>query len=244
MITRAIPLLLLALPAWAAELPARLDWSQRVEIATPVSGVVEAVHVLPGQRVPKGTVLLGLNQTAFKAGLLEARADLDRLGQEVADAERELARANELYARTVSSTTELDAARLRHARAGALLAAAEARSEQARRQLDESEPRAPYDALVLDRMAEPGMTVAAQCQPPALLVLARADEMVARAELAAGQAATLRPGDAAAVLFAGRTLAGKVAAVRARADGRYLLDVAIPREDGMVAGLAATIQLP
>lgn len=235
-----------ALPAaaQAADLSAQLEWSQRLEVAAPVSGVVETVHVQPGQRVEKGAVLLSLNQTVFKANLMEARADIDRLGQEQADAQRELDRANELYARTVSSTTELDASRLRHARASALLAAAAARVEKARRLLDESEPRAPYDALVLDRAAEPGMAVAAQCQPPVLLVLARADEIIARASLGIGQAAGLKPGDRASVSIGSRTVEGKVAAVRARADGRYQLDVAIPRASGLLAGMAASIRLP
>lgn len=244
MISRIALLALFTAPASAAELPAQLDWSQRLEIAVPVSGVVDTVNVQPGQRVQKDAVLLSLNPTVFKASLMEARADTDRLGQEAADAQRELDRANELYARTVSSTTELDAAKLRHARAAALLAGAEARVEKARRQLDESAPRAPFDALVLDRAAEPGLAVAGQCQPPVLLVLARADEIIARAALSAGQAAALKPGAKAGVSVGGKSVAGRIAAVRAKADGHYQLDVAIPRGQGLVAGMAATIRLP
>lgn len=230
-------------PSLAADLAAQLDWSQRVEIATPVSGIVETVDVQPGQRVGKGGQLLSLNPTAFKAALMEARADIDRLTQEQADAKRDLDRATELYARTVSSTTELDAAKLRHARASALLAAAEARVEKARRQLDESAPRAPYDALVLDRLAEPGMAVAGQCQPATLLILARADEIVARAGVSAGTAAGLKTGSKADVVVNGRTIDGRISAVRARADGRYQIDVAIPR-GSLMAGMAASIRLP
>lgn len=243
MIARVALLTLAASSALAADIPAQLDWSQRVELSTPVTGVVDMVHVQPGQRVQKGTILLSLNQSVFKANLMEARTDIDRLSQDKADAERELERANELYARTVSSTTELDAAKLRHARAGALLAAAEARAEKARRQLEESEPRAPFDAIVLDRLAEPGLAVAGQCQPPALLVLARADEIVARAGIPVGQAAAIKPGDKASVSAGGRVIDGKVAAVRARADGRYQIDVAVPRGN-LLAGMAASIRLP
>lgn len=240
----ALLTLLAATSASAADLPARLDWSQRVDIAASVSGVVETVHVQPGQRVAKGSVLVSLNQTLFKANLMEARADIDRLGQEAADAQRELDRANELYARTVSSTTELDAAKLRHARANALLAAAEARVEKARRLLDESEPRAPFDAVVLDRAAQAGMAVAAQCQPPVLVTLARSDELVASADLSPGQAAAVKPGDRAAVGVAGKSFEGSITAVRAGADGRHRLDVTLPRADGLVPGMTATIRLP
>ncbi len=241
---RLAVLLVIVAPAWAADLPARLDWSQPVQLASAVSGVVETVNVRPGQSVRAGEVLASLNQTLFKAALLEARADIDRLTQEEADASRELARVNELYARTVAATTELDAARLRHARALSLLVAAQARVERARRQLDETEVRAPFEARVLERRAEPGLVVAAQCQPTALLTVARADEIVARAPITAERAARLRPGTSLAVMAGGQTHAGQVAAVRAQADGRYLLDVLFPRPEGLVAGMAATIRLP
>jgi hypothetical protein len=55
------------------------------------------------------------------------------LSEEQADATRDLERVRELYARTVASTTELDAAKLRHARASSGLAAAQARVERSRR---------------------------------------------------------------------------------------------------------------
>ena len=244
MIVRALLFLLPTGVALATDLPAQLDWSQRVEVSSSVSGVIETVNVQPGQRIPKGTPLLSLNQTVPKANLMEARADADRFGQEAADARRDLDRASELYARTVSSTTELDAAKLRHARANALLTAAEARLEKARRLLDESEPRAPFDAVVLDRRAEPGMVVASQCQPPLLLILARADEILARANLAANLAAAIKPGAPASVSVDGKSIAGKVAAVRAKDDGRYQVEVAVRHGGDLMAGMAATIQLP
>lgn len=244
MLMRFVALFLLAATASAADLSAQLTWSQQVDISVPVSGVVEAIHVQPGQRVARGTPLLRLNQTVFKANLMEARADLDRLNQESVDARRELERANELYARTVSSTTELDAARLRHASTQARLAMAEARLEKARRHLDESEPRAPYDALVLDRFAEPGMTVAAQCQPATLLQLARADELLARASVSPEQLAQLRLEDPAQVVLTGDAIPARIIALRSRADGRYQVDVALTRADGLLPGMAASIRLP
>lgn len=229
--------------AHAVDLAGQLDWSQRVELSLSVSGLLDSVAVQPGQIVRKGEILAGLNPTVFEAGVMEARADIDRLTNEEADAKRELDRANELYARTVSSTTELDVSKLRHARASALLNAAQARVERARRLLDESQVRAPFDAIVLDRLAEPGIATS-QCQPTPLLAVARADQILARAQIDAQQAARLKPGAAAEVSVGGQTHAGKVLAIRARPDARYLLEVAIPRSDGLVAGLAATVRLP
>jgi RND family efflux transporter MFP subunit len=239
----AILSLLIALPAVAADLPAQLDWYQRVELSTPVSGVVASVNVQPGQTVSKGTLLLSLNPTLFRASLTEAEADSTRLGEDLADAQKELKRADELYARTVTSTSELDAAKLRHALATAQLAAAKARVGKARRTLDESTIRAPFDALVLDRQAEPGMAVAAQNQPPALITVARSDQIIARATLTVDQAAGLKPGGHLDVGAGGRTLTGRIVAIRAKTDGHYLLDLAIPRS-ALLAGMSASIRLP
>ena len=40
-----VALLVQSQPLWAAEVPALLQWSQRVELSSPVSGVVQAVQV-------------------------------------------------------------------------------------------------------------------------------------------------------------------------------------------------------
>lgn len=147
---------------WAAE---------TVELTTHVSGVVETVLVKPGQRVKKGTVLLRLDKTVLQARLDEATAERARAQADEADARRELARAQELFKRTVSSTSELDAATLRHARAQAALAATDARRVIAQKNLNDAELRAPFDGVVSAVPGGPGTVVAADCQPKPLVTL-------------------------------------------------------------------------
>lgn len=232
--------------AQAAEVAAVLEWSQRLDLSSAVSGVVEAVRVAPGQEVKAGDLLLALDATPYKAQVAEARAEADRFLEEEAEARRDLRRVEELYARTVSATTELDAAKLRHARARYALAAAEARVERARWQLARSELRAPFGAIVLARRAEPGMVVASQCEPPTLLSLARDDELVARARLTPGQASAIRIGREVDVSVAGKRHKAKVRAIIHDGVGEapFMLEVALPRSKGLVAGLAAHLRLP
>lgn len=154
--------LLAAAPLWAAE---------RVELTTRVSGMVEEVLVKPGQRVGKGRVLLRLAPAVLQARLAEAAAEQMHAEAEAGDAGRELERARELYARTVSSTTELDAAVLRDVRAKAALAAAQARHAIAKRNLEDAELRAPFDGVVQAVPGLPGTVVAADCQPRTLVIL-------------------------------------------------------------------------
>lgn len=145
--------------------------ADKLELTTRVSGVVEEVQVKPGQRVKKGTVLLRLGRTVLQAHLDEASAEEARAQADEADAKRELERAQELFNRTVSSTSELDAATLRHARAKAALTAAGARRAIAQKNLDDAELRAPFDGVVSALPGGPGTVVTADCQPKTLVIL-------------------------------------------------------------------------
>lgn len=144
-----------------------------VRLSTPVSGVVKDVYVQAGQRVKKGDKLLALDSTRYQAKLMEAEAGLLRLKQEADDSAKELKRADELYARGVSSTTEIDAVRLRHARASASYKEAEARRLLAQKNLDDATLYAPFDGTIKAREAEPGMVVSVECTSPALIVLGK-----------------------------------------------------------------------
>jgi RND family efflux transporter MFP subunit len=146
-------------------------WAGTVELTTRVSGVVEAVLVKPGQRVKKGAVLLRLDKTVLQARLDEAVAEHARAQADEADAKRELGRAQELFNRTVSSTSELDAATLRHARSQATLSAADARRVIAQKNLNDAELKAPFDGVVSAVPGGLGTVVAADCQPKPLVIL-------------------------------------------------------------------------
>lgn len=151
-----------AAPLWAAD---------KLELTTRVSGVVAEVLVKPGQRVKKGTPLLRLDRTVLQARLEESVAEHAQAQADEADARRELERAQELFNRTVSSTSELEAATLRHARAQASLKAAGARRTIAQKNLHDAELRAPFDGVVSALPGGPGTVVTADCQPRTLVVL-------------------------------------------------------------------------
>jgi RND family efflux transporter MFP subunit len=151
-----------ASPLWAAD---------KVELTTRVSGVVVEVLVKPGQRVKKGAVLLRLDRTVLQARLDEATAEQLRAQADEADAKRELERSQELFDRTVSSTSELEAAALRHVRAQAALSGASARRVIAQKNLQDAELKAPFDGVVSAIPGRPGTVVAADCQPKPLVIL-------------------------------------------------------------------------
>jgi RND family efflux transporter MFP subunit len=145
--------------------------ADKVELSTRVSGVVAEVLVKSGQRVKKGAVLLRLDRTVLQARLDEAAAEHAQAVADEADAKRERERAQELFDRTVSSASELEAATLRHVRTQASLSAASARRVIARKNLQDAELRAPFDGVVSALPGGPGTVVTADCQPKTLVVL-------------------------------------------------------------------------
>ncbi len=246
----AAPLLLvLALPAWAADIPATLQWSQRVELSTPVSGVVRTVHANVGARVAKGQPLASLDAADFQARVAESQAVLVRHQEERLDAKRNLERVEELYKRQTLATAELEVAQTRHVRATAQFNEAQAHLRRTQKLLGDATLRAPFDALVLARQAEPGQIVASQLQPQALFVVARAGEMVARAKLSLAQIEKLKVGDALTVEVNKQSYNGKIKLlglepVGEKGDVGYPLEVLFPVKDVLRAGTPATLKLP
>lgn len=148
-----------------------LGAAEPVELTTRVSGVVETVLVKPGQHVKKGAVLLRLDKTVLQAQLDEATAEQALTQADEEDARRELERAKELFERTVSSTSELEASTLRHVRAKAALSRANARRIIAQKNFRDADLKAPFNGVVSSVPGGPGTVVTADCQPKPLVIL-------------------------------------------------------------------------
>ena len=234
---------------WATDIPATLQWSQRVELSTPVSGVVQAVNVEAGDPVKKGQILLTLDSTAYLARVAENQSEITRLNAEAEEAKRNLDRVQGLYERTVVSTTELDQARLQVVRSPSMLAEARARLRQNQKALDDTSLRAPFDAVVVLRQAEPGLSVATGLQPQMLLTLARSGEMIARMHLTLPQIDNLKAGQTVTVSVAAINHTGKIKTlglepIKIKEESVYPVDVVFPSKQPLRAGSPALVKLP
>lgn len=167
--------------AMAAGFKATIQWARKVELSTPVSGVIETVTVTPGSFVRKGQVMLALDPIPFKSELERARALRIRAEVSRDEASRDYDQAKKLYSDTVLSTVDLQNAENKYKRAAAKLSAAAADVSLAEYRLARSVIKAPFDGWVLRRNAEPGETVASRLAPPTLIVLAEAGRYIARA---------------------------------------------------------------
>ena len=167
--------------ALALELEAKLAWSQRVELAMPVSGVIRKVSVNVGDRVKKNTSLLELDDRAYRAAVSKARAAIKDLDEGQKEASRELERAQQLFDGTMLSEHELQMVKNAKLSAEARYHSAKAELVQAQLNLEYATLRAPFDAIILQRHAEVGQTVVSQLKLETLIVLAAAGRMLATA---------------------------------------------------------------
>lgn len=166
-----------------------LQPTNKVDIGSELSGIVEAVLVDDNDRVRKGQVLARLDLSKLndqirksEAHLASAEAKVEQLRATVAEARANLARLEqvaELSGGKVPSKAELDtgAAALQRALADeaaarAAVAEAQAALSSDRTNLSKAHIRSPIDGVVLARKVDPGQTVAASFQAPVLFTLA------------------------------------------------------------------------
>lgn len=125
------------------EYTGRLQAPDTVEIRSRVNGYLESVHFKDGQIVEKGAPLFTIDPRPYEAALQQAVAALEEARSQVALAEANFNRSQELSQKGVVSQLELDTDSTGLARSKASVAAAEARLAAARLDLGFTEVLAP-----------------------------------------------------------------------------------------------------
>jgi membrane fusion protein, multidrug efflux system len=235
-------------PALALEVKAELDWAKRLELGTPVKGVIQEIRVQAGQRVAEKEILLQLDQRGFKSRVAGLTAQVAHFKAQLAEARREQERAIELYDRTVLSDHELQVAKNNLIAAEANYQNGRADLVQAELDLEYSSVRAPYDAVVVSRLAEVGQTVVPDLQPVILFVLADAHHMLAKGQVSASEINQVSTGKQAVVKIDSEEYTGRIinfGLEGKHADKRYFVNVEFPiPSQASYIGQPAIINLP
>ena len=234
----------------AKDLPAVLDWQQRVELGTLVDGVVNKVNVAAGQAVTRGTLLVELDQREITARLAwaEARAAAAKLQQD--EARRELDRSLDLYDRTLISDHERKQAEVDAAKADALVRLAEAELTHIRIERENGRIKAPFDGLVIGVNVHSGHALVNQLQSETVVTLVDMSRMKAIAQVGADAAVELSNIKQVKVGVRGEWLEGEVSIIgfepAAGSGGTaYALEVLFtpPQQWRLRAGEAATVRI-
>lgn len=214
--------------ALAQDIEAGLVWSKRVELSSPVSGVVDKVLVVSGSKVAKGDTLLQLDQRSFKTSVDKSEAEVKRTRAIRDEAKRELDRAQELYDRTLLSDHELQTAKNGHIEASARYQQAQAGLAQAKLEMEYSSIRAPFNAVVIKMLASEGLSISSELNSPVLAIIAEDGRMQARGVVSGSQLNSISLNQPARVEVNGKTYQGKVRAMSlepANTADQYHLDV-------------------
>ena len=236
---------------YALDVTASLQWSKRVDLATPVSGVIKSVNAYPGDRVKQGDELIKLDDRNYTAALLKAQAKVKNLTEKRKEAGRELKRAQELYDRTVLSEHDLQTAKNNKVNADSEYETARSELVTAQLNLEYTSLNAPFDAIVIKRYAELGQTVVSELKPETLVTVAAAGEMIAKGQIEQSRLNGTLQGRIARVEVAGNHYNGKVKyvglePVKTDAQGIYY-DIAVVFKTGervLRAGQKVTIKIP
>ncbi len=157
-----------------------------VNVGTQISGTVKEIYVDYNDPVKKGQLLMVIDPALQEADIARNKADLENARAGVLqaqsvleDAERTYKRNEQLHAQDLIALQDLDTARMNRDTARAKLVAARAVVLQAQATLDRSMTQyeytriiSPVSGVVIDRLVDPGQTVAASFQTPNLVTIA------------------------------------------------------------------------
>jgi RND family efflux transporter MFP subunit len=131
---------------------------RKADLRAEIPAVVMAVHKENGQPVQKGDLLVRLDDTSIRDGLVSAQEAERAASQAFDQAQRQAQRMKTLREQGMSSAQQLEDAEIRRNTTQSDLSAARARLVSARQQLQRTEVRAPFDGIVAERKVSAGDT--------------------------------------------------------------------------------------
>jgi membrane fusion protein (multidrug efflux system) len=135
-----------------------LQPDKRADLRAEVSAVVTAVLKENGDAVKRGDLLVRLDDTSIREGLVSAQEAERAAIQAFDQAERQLQRLNTLRSSGMASAQALEDAEIRRNTTQSDVASAKMRLVQARQQQQRTEVRSPFDGVVADRKLSVGDT--------------------------------------------------------------------------------------
>lgn len=212
-------------------------------LATKLMGTVTAVHVREGDRVVSGQVLLEIDARDLDARESQVRAGMAAADAVHADALTQAGRIRALYADSVATKAQLDAAETGLTGAAAAQAQAHAAAAELAATMAYAVIRAPFDGVVTARFVDVG----AFATPGApLLSVQDARRLRVSVTVAPDAVRALRRGDRIEATIEDVAVQAVVEGVVPAAGGNlYTINAMVDNREGrLLAGSAATLRLP
>lgn len=179
-----------------AVVPGSVVSDQKAQISSRLIGYIKDLDVKVGQHVKRGEILFRIDSSDIKSQINQARSAYQQAKAALEDAKLDYDRFTKLYKEDSVSKQQFDKIKLQYSVAQENLSAAKSGLDQARSQLNYANVKAPFDGVIVAKMAEAG-SLASPGQP--LVVVENLKSLSVQTEVAESLFAVLRPGDEATV---------------------------------------------
>jgi RND family efflux transporter MFP subunit len=183
-----------------AVMPGTVVSDQKAQISSRLMGYIKDLNVKEGQQVSRGELLFSIDSSDIKSQIAQANSAYQQAQAALNDAKLDYDRFSKLFKEDSVSKQQLDKVRLQYSVAQENLSAAKSGLDQARAQLNYANVRAPFDGIVVQKMADAG-ALASPGQP--IVVLENLQSVSVQTEVAGDLYAVLRAGDEAVVRLDG-----------------------------------------
>ena len=228
------------------QVPGTVIAKQNTQISSRVMAQVEQLKVRAGDKVEKGDLLITLQQDDIRAQLAQSEAQINAIQASLTQAKNQLARVENMYARSLVSVSELDDAKARFDNLSANLAIANQQQAQVQVMLGFTRITAPISGVVVERLVEPGDTVT---PGKPLVALYNPQQLQIEFSVRETQAVKLRLGQSLMVKLpslevSAQGTVSEIVPVADNAARSLLIRLEIETQLGLIPGLYAQLQLP
>lgn len=236
------------LPVVAVQ-PGTVVSADRVEVSSRLSGYIYDLDVHEGQHVKKDQLLFAIDPTSVKEQIRQVTAELAKAKAALDEARDNYERYKNLYREQSATLANYQQAERNYKVAQGGYQAAQAALAAARTQLKYAEVRAPFDALVVSKLADngqlssPGTPVLVLENPNHLQVQVQVDEQTF-AHLALGQQISIQ---VEGKDLTPRSVTGRVERMVAAADPAthtHLVKIRLPADSGASSGQFVLVRIP
>lgn len=194
------------------QLSGNLTGAEQAQVAAGATGKILATYVERGSVVSKGTVLARIDSRLLGAQSEEAEAQIETLKAQQAQAHLDCDRTKQMFEKGAIAKADFDRAQTQCVTAKWSLAAAEARKTQISESLRDTQIRAPFSGLVVERSVTAGEFVRPDSRVVTLVAVdpLRVELSVPEADLARIKAGAAIEFRSAATGGDGKTYRGKI----------------------------------
>jgi RND family efflux transporter MFP subunit len=207
-------------------------------------GYIKDLDLKVGQEVKRGDLLFSIDSGDIKSQIQQANAGYQQAIAALKDARLDYDRFTKLYKEDSVSKQQYDKIRLQFSVAQENLAAAKSGLDQAKAQLNYANVKAPFDGVVVEKMAVAG-SLAAPGNP--IVVLENLKSLSVQTQVAEDLYAVLRSGDEAEIVIDGidKPIVGTIYTMVSAADPKtrtHTVKLSLPEADDLNSGTFARVR--